>query len=1086
MAMDAEHAEVPASELEDEFEQMERERKNKKKNQQNKQSQEDGTEEGGGGVKILSKKQKEKLKKQQQKEQAKQKAQQRKQAGGGGGGGGGKKQESSADGADGENGTALGGSGGGTALGGGRGGTALGGGASGTALGGGGGGTALGGGGGTALGGGAAAKKKNRRKQNKKKGGAGQEDEEETESPAPAAVEPAGEKQEAESKQEATATPDAAVPAAETAATEDGEDEAQQAEGGAAAKKKNKKKKKKPAAKEAEKAVPRKGISKAMAQKILKMKEEEERLRQEAEQRAREEEERLRLEEERRQKELEELQEKRRLAKIKKKERQAQAAVLEKQKKREQALARLGMNVQAPPGLAGERPASPENVPKKKKQSQMYARKKKNTNNVAPGSPAPEAEEQVVKPPELAETAEKVEEQPQDQQKEEDLDWEAKDVAAEFKAATGEEEEEAEEKDKEAAEKAKQEEQARQEQKQAEEQEKEAEQLEKELANVKSSDMRSPICCILGHVDTGKTKLLDKIRRTNVQGGEAGGITQQIGATYFPLETLEEKTHKLTEKFKFKIKVPGLLIIDTPGHESFTNLRSRGSSLCDIAILVVDLMHGLEQQTLESIQLLKMKKTPFIVALNKMDVIFGWKPTPDAPFEETYAKQSRDTKQQFDSLVRRTITNFAEQGLNACLYFQNKDFGRNVSLVPTSAITGEGIPDLLALLIQLTQKKLSRKIAVLSTFQATVLEVKMVTGLGMTIDVILVNGTLHEGDKIVVCGLDGPIVTNIRALLTPHPLKEIRVKTPYIHHKELQAAQGVKISAPGLERAVAGSSLLVVGPDDDIEELKERVQGDLTDMLKKVKKVGVCVQASTLGSLEALLTFLESSKIPVSVINIGPVHRADVIRASVNLEKGKRKEYGTILAFDVPVNRDAREEAERVGVRIFTAEIIYHLFDQFTAYLEQIKEEEKREAMAKVVFPCVLEIMPDCIFHQKYPIVIGVRVKEGVLKIGTPLCIQRVNEDDPKKKITRFIGKVTSLQDNHKDVEQAVVDMTVAIKIEGAPQILYGRHLDHTDLLYSQITRESIDVMKEYFRAELQNKELIKLIQKLKKMFGIM
>ncbi|KAK1262333.1 hypothetical protein QJS04_geneDACA001366 [Acorus gramineus] len=355
-----------------------------------------------------------------------------------------------------------------------------------------------------------------------------------------------------------------------------------------------------------------------------------------------------------------------------------------------------------------------------------------------------------------------------------------------------------------------------------------------DVSQKSEDDLRSPICCILGHVDTGKTKLLDCIRGTNVQEGEAGGITQQIGATYFPTENIRERTKQL--KADAKLKVPGLLVIDTPGHESFTNLRSRGSGLCDIAILVVDIMHGLEPQTKESINLLKSRNTEFIVALNKVDRLYGWKSCPNAPILTAMKQQNKDVQNEFRMRVSKIITEFMEQGLNTELYYKNKEMGETSSIVPTSAISGEGIPDLLLLLVQWAQRTMVEKLTFQKELQCTVLEVKVVEGLGTTIDVVLVNGVLHEGDQIVVCGMQGPIVTNIRALLTPHPMKELRVKGSYQHHKELKAAQGIKITAQGLEQAVAGTALYVVGPEDDVEDVKETAMQDM-------KSVGtpVCV-----------------------------------------------------------------------------------------------------------------------------------------------------------------------------------------------------------------------------------------------------
>ena len=302
-------------------------------------------------------------------------------------------------------------------------------------------------------------------------------------------------------------------------------------------------------------------------------------------------------------------------------------------------------------------------------------------------------------------------------------------------------------------------------------------QHEEALAARSKDDLRSPICCILGHVDTGKTKLLDKIRQTNVQEGEAGGITQQIGATYFPVEALEKKTAVVNKDGKFEFKVPGLLVIDTPGHESFTNLRSRGSSLCNIAILVVDIMHGLEPQTLESMRLLRDRKTPFIVALNKIDRLYGWSRIDNNGFQDSLSLQKKSVQQEFRDRLEATKVQFAEQGFNSELFYENKSMARNVSLVPTSAHTGEGIPDMLKLLVTLTQERMTNSLMYLSEVECTVLEVKVIEGLGTTIDVILSNGVLHEGDRIVLCGNPEPIATNIRALLTPAEMKELRVKS---------------------------------------------------------------------------------------------------------------------------------------------------------------------------------------------------------------------------------------------------------------------------------------------------------------------
>ncbi|KAL5292336.1 EIF5B family protein [Megaselia abdita] len=380
-------------------------------------------------------------------------------------------------------------------------------------------------------------------------------------------------------------------------------------------------------------------------------------------------------------------------------------------------------------------------------------------------------------------------------------------------------------------------------------------------------DLRAAVVCVLGHVDTGKTKILDKLRRTNVQDAEAGGITQQIGATNVPIEAIKEQVKIVKGSSDFEHRLPGLLIIDTPGHESFSNLRNRGSSLCDIAILVVDIMHGLEPQTLESINLLKQKKCPFIVALNKIDRLYDWQTFQRRDIRDVIKGQQSNTQVEFQQRTKEVILQFAEQGLNAALFYENPDPRTYVSLVPTSAITGEGMGNLLYLIVESCQSLLPKRLMYSEELQAIVLEVKAIQGLGTTIDAILINGKLREGDTMIVAGTDGPIVTQIRSLLMPQPMKELRVKSAYVEHREIKAAQGVKIAAKDLEKAIAGINLVVANNADEVEIGREEVAGELKNALShiKLKQLGVYVQASTLGSLEALLDFLGASKIPVSV-----------------------------------------------------------------------------------------------------------------------------------------------------------------------------------------------------------------------------
>lgn len=591
--------------------------------------------------------------------------------------------------------------------------------------------------------------------------------------------------------------------------------------------------------------------------------------------------------------------------------------------------------------------------------------------------------------------------------------------------------------------------------------------------------LRAPVICVLGHVDTGKTKILDKLRHTNVQDGEAGGITQQIGATNVPLDAVKEQTKMVKNIDRENIRIPGMLIIDTPGHESFSNLRNRGSSLCDIAILVVDIMHGLEPQTIESLNLLKNKKCPFVVALNKIDRLYDWKKSPETDVAATLKKQKKNTKDEFEERTKAIVLEFAQQGLNAALFYENKDPRTFVSLVPTSAHTGDGMGNLISLLVDLTQNMLSKRLAHSEELRAQVMEVKALPGMGTTIDVILINGRLREGDTVIVPGVEGPIVTQIRGLLLPPPMKELRVKNQYEKYKEVLAAQGVKILGKDLEKTLAGLPLLVAHKDDEIPVLKDELIHELKQTLNAIKleEKGVYVQASTLGSMEALLEFLKTSEVPYAGINIGPVHKKDVMKASVMLEHDPQ--YAVILAFDVRIEREAQEMADSLGVRIFSAEIIYHLFDAFTKYRQDYKKQKQEEFKHIAVFPSKIRILPQFVFNSRDPIVMGVVVEAGQLKQGTPMCVPTKGFVD--------IGIVTSIEINHKTVDVAKKGQEVCVKIEPIPgesPKMFGRHFEATDPLVSKINRQSIDALKNWFRDEMQKTDW-QLIVELKKVFEI-
>ena len=551
--------------------------------------------------------------------------------------------------------------------------------------------------------------------------------------------------------------------------------------------------------------------------------------------------------------------------------------------------------------------------------------------------------------------------------------------------------------------------------------------------------IRQPIVCVLGHVDAGKTSLLDELRKTSVQAREAGGMTQHIGASFFPVETLKQLVGPLLSTFKTGIEIPGLLIVDTPGHEAFTNLRRRGGSVADIAILVVDILKGFEAQTYECIEILKARKTPFLVAVNKIDRIPGWSARQGTTFLNSYGSQSSFVREDFDNRLYKIMGDFSLQGFKTDRFDHIRDFSVNVALVPTSAKTGEGLPELMMVLVGLTQQFLKRRLQTTEgPAKASVLEVKEEPGLGLTLNAIVYDGTLHRDDLVVVGGREGPITTRVRVILVPKPLDEMRdPRDKFSSVNYVYASAGVKVVAPNLENALAGAPLFAVPAGDDPAKYAKQVTEEVGRVRIATEIDGVIVKADTLGSLEAMAEILKAHDVQVRIADIGDISKRDVIEASV--VKAHEPLVAAILAFGVKTLPDAQDEASANGIPIFNQPIIYNLVD---AYLEWAKG--KREAKHKAEFEALVKpgkvmVLPGCVFHRAKPAIIGVEVLGGRLQPRYGLVRAEDGSD---------LGELSQIQDQGKAVAEAKVGMQVAVSLD---KPIVGRHVFEKDVLYVKV-----------------------------------
>ena len=542
---------------------------------------------------------------------------------------------------------------------------------------------------------------------------------------------------------------------------------------------------------------------------------------------------------------------------------------------------------------------------------------------------------------------------------------------------------------------------------------------------------------VLGHVDSGKTSLLDKIRGTGVQEREAGGITQHIGASFLPQEIIQKRCGPLYDKLrKSDTQIPGVLVIDTPGHEVFTNLRARGGSAADIAILVVDVNRGFQPQTNESLKILQNRKVPFVIALNKVDQISGWNTKDTAFISQAVKEQPESIQADLDQKIYDVVGALSILGYQSEAFYRVNDFSKEISIVPISARSGVGIPELLAVLVGLTQQYLTKRLdQEEKPTRGIVLEVNDEVGMGPTANVILMDGSMTKNDTILVAKRDSVIVTKPKAILLPKPLDEMRdPRDKFKPVDAVEAAAGIKIASPDLEGVLPGSTVYVAKDDSEIDSLRETIESEMKSVFIETETDGVIIKCDTIGSLEAITQMLGRVQIPVAKADIGPVNRRDVIEAKAI--KSNDRHLGVILAFNVRTLPDAESESEESHIRIFSDKVIYSLIDNYTKWVEEDTLHQDDAIFSEFTPIAKFTFLKGYIFRNNDPAVFGIRVDIGNLH-------QKVNFMNEKGK---KIGKIHQLQEDKKTVNSVKQGSEVACSVKG---LTIGRQIHEEDVFYT-------------------------------------
>ncbi len=546
--------------------------------------------------------------------------------------------------------------------------------------------------------------------------------------------------------------------------------------------------------------------------------------------------------------------------------------------------------------------------------------------------------------------------------------------------------------------------------------------------------IRSPIISVLGHVDHGKTSLLDSIRGTAIAKSEPGAITQHISASYVPSSVIRNISKKLLEKFKIEIAIPGLLFIDSPGHEAFTTLRKRGGAIADLAVLVVDIFEGFMPQTDESLNILRQFRTPFIVAVTKIDKVAGWTASYSASFLESFEMQSSATQDRLEGMLYTLIGQLSERGFEGDRYDRITDFTKKVAFIPVSGHTKEGIPDLLMMLAGISQRYLHDRLETKDACgKGTILEVKEYKGLGMTVDVIIYDGAIRRGDYLIIGGKQ-PIISKIKALLEPNPLKDMRAEKEFNQIEYASAAAGVKISGPGLEHAVAGMPVRTVSNKKGMEKALKEVEAEVGEVEIETGKDGVILKADTLGSLEALIKTLQPL-LSIRRAEVGRIGRHDIVEAS-------RLPKPVIFSFCIKCDEETRKLASDNRVHIFGGDVIYRLVEEYSEWEAKQKKLKESELLKNIIRPAKLKVLAGYVFRQSKPAIFGVEVMAGILRPGCMLSKGR-----------GVVGKLKEMQQSGENIQEAKAGMKIAVSVSDA---VFGRDVQENDTLYVHLSPEDL------------------------------